>query len=84
MISVTEMCDYFVGEAESGLERLHACAEKELQAFFDAEDPSGDSEEFIKFRTKLAGLTRYLQFDYCLLWYLATIGGCAPSGNFSY
>lgn len=49
--------NYFVllGEAESGLERLHQCAEKELQVFLDAVGPSKDFNEF---RTKLAGLTR--------------------------
>ena len=43
------------GEAESGLERLHQCAEKELLQFVSAEGPS---KEFNDFRTKLAGLTR--------------------------
>lgn len=43
------------GEAESGLERLHQCAEKELQLFLNADGPS---REFNDFRTKLAGLTR--------------------------
>jgi ariadne-1 len=47
----------FSGEAESGLERLHQCAEKELQQFLNAEE--GPSKEFNDFRTKLAGLTRY-------------------------
>ncbi|CAA6663948.1 unnamed protein product [Spirodela intermedia] len=46
---------YLPGEAESGLERLHQCAEKELQVFIEAEGPSKD---FNDFRTKLAGLTR--------------------------
>ncbi|CAA7405137.1 unnamed protein product [Spirodela intermedia] len=46
--------EYLQGEAESGLERLHQCAEKELQVFIDAEGPSKD---FNDFRTKLAGLT---------------------------
>ena len=45
----------FSGEAESGLERLHQCAEKELQVYLDAESPMKD---FNDFRTKLAGLTR--------------------------
>lgn len=45
------------GEAESGLERLHQCAEKELQVYLNAEGPSKDFNEF---RTKLAGLTRFL------------------------
>uniref|UniRef100_K3Y639 RBR-type E3 ubiquitin transferase n=1 Tax=Setaria italica TaxID=4555 RepID=K3Y639_SETIT len=39
---------------ESGLERLHQCAEKELQVYLEAESPSKD---FNDFRTKLAGLT---------------------------
>ncbi|KAI5390687.1 probable E3 ubiquitin-protein ligase ARI7 [Lathyrus oleraceus] len=46
--------EYLQGEAESGLERLHQCAEKELQQFLSAEGPS---KEFNDFRTKLAGLT---------------------------
>ncbi|CAA7400457.1 unnamed protein product [Spirodela intermedia] len=46
--------EYLQGEAESGLERLHWCAEKELQVFIEAEGPSKD---FNDFRTKLAGLT---------------------------
>jgi ariadne-1 len=47
--------EYLQGEAESGLERLHQCAEKELQQFLNAEE--GPSKEFNDFRTKLAGLT---------------------------
>ncbi|RDX90148.1 putative E3 ubiquitin-protein ligase ARI7 [Mucuna pruriens] len=46
--------EYLQGEAESGLERLHQCAEKELQLFLSADGPS---REFNDFRTKLAGLT---------------------------
>lgn len=46
--------EYLQGEAESGLERLHQCAEKELHVFLEAEGPS---KEFNDFRTKLAGLT---------------------------
>ncbi|XP_075634753.1 putative E3 ubiquitin-protein ligase ARI8 [Castanea sativa] len=46
--------EYLQGEAESGLERLHQCAEKELQVYLNAEGPSKDFNEF---RTKLAGLT---------------------------
>ncbi|CDY34490.1 BnaC04g13090D [Brassica napus] len=42
------------GEAESGLERLHQCVEKELLQFLNGEGPSKD---FNDFRTKLAGLT---------------------------
>lgn len=46
--------EYLQGEAESGLERLHQCAEKELNVYLNAEGPS---KEFNEFRTKLAGLT---------------------------
>lgn len=46
--------EYLQGEAESGLERLHQCTEKELQVYLDAETPMKD---FNDFRTKLAGLT---------------------------
>uniref|UniRef100_A0A5B6ZUQ1 RBR-type E3 ubiquitin transferase n=1 Tax=Davidia involucrata TaxID=16924 RepID=A0A5B6ZUQ1_DAVIN len=46
--------EYLQGEAESGLERLHQCAEKELQGYLQTEGPSKDFNEF---RTKLAGLT---------------------------
>jgi hypothetical protein len=49
------MYHFFLGEAESGLERLHQCAEKELQVYLEAETPLKD---FNDFRTKLAGLTR--------------------------
>ncbi|XAR48738.1 Ubiquitin--protein ligase [Bertholletia excelsa] len=46
--------EYLQGEAEAGLERLHKCAEKDLQTYLNAEAPSSDFNEF---RTKLAGLT---------------------------
>eukprot|EP00257_Ricinus_communis_P023472 XP_015583466.1 probable E3 ubiquitin-protein ligase ARI7 [Ricinus communis] len=46
--------EYLQGEAESGLERLHQCAEKDLHDFLAADGPS---KEFDEFRTKLAGLT---------------------------
>ncbi|KAH9318558.1 hypothetical protein KI387_020327, partial [Taxus chinensis] len=46
--------EYLQGEAESGLERLHQCAEKELQAYLEGDSPS---KGFNEFRTKLAGLT---------------------------
>ncbi|XP_028072509.1 probable E3 ubiquitin-protein ligase ARI7 isoform X4 [Camellia sinensis] len=46
--------EYLQGEAEAGLERLHQCAEKDLQNYLNAEAPSND---FNDFRTKLAGLT---------------------------
>ncbi|CAN0923097.1 Probable E3 ubiquitin-protein ligase ARI7 [Linum grandiflorum] len=48
--------EYLQGEAESGLERLHQCAEKELRLFLTAESDR-PSKEFEEFRTKLAGLT---------------------------
>ncbi|XP_062075854.1 probable E3 ubiquitin-protein ligase ARI8 [Humulus lupulus] len=47
--------EYLQGEAESGLERLHQCAEKELHVYLNAE---GQSKDFNEFCTKLAGLTR--------------------------
>ena len=44
------------GEAETGLERLHHCAENELKQFFiKTEDPS---DTFNAFRMKLTGLTK--------------------------
>ncbi|XP_042003930.1 probable E3 ubiquitin-protein ligase ARI8 isoform X1 [Salvia splendens] len=46
--------EYLQGEAESGLERLHQCAEKEFQVYLNSEGPS---QEFNEFKTKLAGLT---------------------------
>ncbi|PKA55797.1 putative E3 ubiquitin-protein ligase ARI8 [Apostasia shenzhenica] len=46
--------EYLQGEAEAGLERLHQCAEKELQVYLEAEGPI---DEFNDFRSKLAGLT---------------------------
>ena len=48
---------FYLGEAESGLERLHQCAEKELNKFVTGDGPS---TEFDDFRAKLAGLTRYV------------------------
>ncbi|KAI3917588.1 hypothetical protein MKW98_021350 [Papaver atlanticum] len=46
--------EYLQGEAEHGLERLHECAEKELQRYLDGISPL---ENFNAFRTKLKGLT---------------------------
>ncbi|KAF6162276.1 hypothetical protein GIB67_008405 [Kingdonia uniflora] len=51
-----EFFEYLQGEAESGLERLHQCAEKELQDHLKSE--STPTPGFNEFRTKLAGLTR--------------------------
>lgn len=48
---------WLAGEAEAGLERLHMCAEKDLQMFLEGDAPTSS---FNDFRTKLAGLTRYL------------------------
>ncbi|KAL8199317.1 hypothetical protein R6Q57_012885 [Mikania cordata] len=47
--------EYVQGEAEAGLERLHLCAEKELQAYINNEEAI--EEQFNRFRVKLAGLT---------------------------
>nr|XP_043617758.1 probable E3 ubiquitin-protein ligase ARI8 [Erigeron canadensis] len=47
--------EYLQGEAEAGLERLHVCAEKELQGYIENAEDS--EEQFNKFRVKLAGLT---------------------------
>ena len=55
---------FFTGEAKSGLERLHQCAEKDLQAFLPSLKPDSNETmtpsvaEFGDFRVKLAGLTR--------------------------
>ncbi|KAF8391836.1 hypothetical protein HHK36_022174 [Tetracentron sinense] len=49
-----QLFEYLQGEAESGLERLHQCAEKELQLYLNTDGPSKDFNEF---RTKLGGLT---------------------------
>ncbi|KAI4302746.1 hypothetical protein MLD38_038457 [Melastoma candidum] len=46
--------EYLQGEAESGLERLHQCAEKELHQFLSDDGPCSS---FNDFRTRLAGLT---------------------------
>ncbi|AQK57791.1 Putative RING zinc finger domain superfamily protein [Zea mays] len=54
---------YLIGEAESGLERLHQCAEKDLQIFLPSvksdstETTTPTVAEFGEFRVKLAGLT---------------------------
>ncbi|KAK9087918.1 hypothetical protein Syun_030312 [Stephania yunnanensis] len=47
--------EYLQGEAESGLERLHQCAEKELHIYLIEE---GLPMKFGEFREKLAQLTR--------------------------
>ncbi len=52
-------------EAETGLERLHQCAEKDLQMFIDTENTS---PSFNDFRSKLAGLTRWRPLLDSLPW----------------
>ncbi|KAI3726331.1 hypothetical protein L1987_66128 [Smallanthus sonchifolius] len=49
--------EYLQGEAESGLERLHLCAEKELQTYIMNEDDDASEEHFNSFRVKLSDLT---------------------------
>lgn len=54
----------YTGEAESGLERLHQCAEKDLAQFLPSQKPdvveaTPSLTDFGDFRVKLAGLTRY-------------------------
>ncbi|KAK6245348.1 hypothetical protein QUC31_000144 [Theobroma cacao] len=46
--------EYLQGQAESGLERLHDCAEKELRPFLKDQHPEN---EFIDFRKRLSVLT---------------------------
>ncbi|XP_009785424.1 putative E3 ubiquitin-protein ligase ARI8 [Nicotiana tabacum] len=47
--------EYLQGQAEVGLERLHHCAEKELEIYLNVEE--SDSRTFYDFRRKLTGLT---------------------------
>ncbi|XP_050226658.1 probable E3 ubiquitin-protein ligase ARI8 [Mercurialis annua] len=49
-----EFFEYLQGEAESGLEKLHNYAEKELEQFLESD---GLSKDFIKFQRELRGLT---------------------------
>lgn len=63
---------FHAGEAEAGLERLHQCAEKELQSYLSAEGPSKD---FNDFRTKLAGLTRFVFISFIIIIILEGGGG---------
>ena len=46
--------EYLQGEAESNLERLHHCIEKDIHNYLNKERPE---EEFKNFRAKLSGLT---------------------------
>lgn len=47
----------YSGEAESGLERLHDCVEKELRQFLSGPPDVPATATFNEYRTKLAGLT---------------------------
>uniref|UniRef100_A0ACD5XUB6 Uncharacterized protein n=1 Tax=Avena sativa TaxID=4498 RepID=A0ACD5XUB6_AVESA len=53
----SEFFVYLQGEAESGLERLHKCAEKDIHVFLYKAGRSCILQDFSKFRVKLAGLT---------------------------
>ena len=46
--------EYLQGEAESNLERLHHCIEKDIHKYLNKERPE---EEFKNFRSKLSSLT---------------------------
>ncbi|KAI3842385.1 hypothetical protein MKX03_031420 [Papaver bracteatum] len=50
-----QLFGYLQGEAESGLERLHKCAEQELKSYLKEDDAT---EGFKNFRVKLLGLTK--------------------------
>ncbi|XP_071730957.1 probable E3 ubiquitin-protein ligase ARI7 [Rutidosis leptorrhynchoides] len=54
--------EFVQGEAEVGLERLHRCAEKELQIYIVNEDGEATEENFNSFRVKLTDLTRVTRF----------------------
>lgn len=51
-----ELFEHLQGHAEYSLERLHKCAETELQPFLSSEDEL--QEKFHEFRIKLTGLTK--------------------------
>ncbi|KAI3955541.1 hypothetical protein MKW98_028486 [Papaver atlanticum] len=53
-----ELFGYLQGEDESGLERLHKCAEQELKSYLQENDAT---EGFDNFRLKLLGLTKSTQ-----------------------
>uniref|UniRef100_A0ACD5YG22 Uncharacterized protein n=1 Tax=Avena sativa TaxID=4498 RepID=A0ACD5YG22_AVESA len=55
----SEFFVYLQGEAESGLERLHKCAEKDIHEFLPKADKTKlpSLQDFSEFRVKLAGLT---------------------------
>lgn len=47
--------EYLQGQAEAGLERLHLCAEKELEIYLNVDE--SNSKTFDDFRIRLTGLT---------------------------
>ncbi|XP_074316175.1 putative E3 ubiquitin-protein ligase ARI10 [Silene latifolia] len=54
-----ELFEYLQGEAERALERLHFCAERELDVFIDKHADGRDGvDNFTAFRVKLLGLTK--------------------------
>jgi len=53
-----QLFEYSQGEAETGLERLHHCAEREMLENFIAIAEDEPRADFNQFRSKLAGLTR--------------------------
>lgn len=50
--------EFSQGQAEAGLERLHQCAEKELETYLKAEKPSDDFNDFRRKLTSLTSVTR--------------------------
>ncbi|KAL3526483.1 hypothetical protein ACH5RR_011139 [Cinchona calisaya] len=50
--------EYLQGQAETGLERLHMCVEKELNTYLEAAEPSNDFNDFRAKLTCLTGVTR--------------------------
>ncbi|XP_050363657.1 probable E3 ubiquitin-protein ligase ARI8 [Argentina anserina] len=62
--SMRHLFEFLQGHAEFSLERLHNCAESELQQFLVSTSSSSSSssfaatDEFKKFKTKLVGLTK--------------------------
>lgn len=79
-----------IGEAESGLERLHKCAEKDMHAFLPITDKTESSlslQDFSEFRVRLAGLTRYCRDIFNLdisLNFVVPLGMVAPSITLSF
>jgi ariadne-1 len=53
-----QLFEYLQGEAESGLERLHQCAEKELQVFLGLDAASKEFDDFRERLVKLTTVTR--------------------------